>query len=102
MLHISTAYTFNDADSDADNTMTLSLGASSDFDTMVTAQDLAATAGYYAGTLGDAPDSSTLAGQAFYKGNTMIATITPEATGGKVSDCLTGSVTISVFYLDAT
>jgi hypothetical protein len=71
-----------------------------DFDTIVTAQDLQAAAGYYAGTLGDAPDSSTLNGQAFYKGGQLTVTVTPDV-GSKVS-AADGEVHVTVWFLDGT
>lgn len=72
-----------------------------DFDTMVTAQDMQATAGYYAGTLGDAPDSSTLAGQQTYGGAQLTVTVTPDA-GEKVSAVTVGEFHVTVFFRDAT
>lgn len=72
-----------------------------DFDTMVTAQDMQASAGYYAGTLGDAPDSSTLNGQQFYGGGQLTVTVTPNA-GEKVSAVTVGEFHVNVFFLDAT
>lgn len=71
-----------------------------DFDTIVTAQDMQAVAGYYAGTLGDAPDSSTLAGQAFYKGGQLTVTVTPDG-GSKVS-AADGELHVTVWFLDGT
>jgi len=96
MIHVVTANTVNTTLSAAIGTIT----PTDDFDTMVTAQDLQATAGYYAGTLGDAPDSSTLNGQQFYGGGQLTITVTPD-NGSKVS-AADGSAVVSVFYMDAT
>ncbi len=72
-----------------------------DFDTMVTAQDMMTTAGYYAGTLGDAPDSSTLTGQTAYGGAQLTVTVTPDG-GSKVSACTVGEFHVVVYFRDAT
>lgn len=82
-------------------TLSAAVGSAGDFDAMVTAQDMMTTAGYYAGTLGDAPDSSTLAGQAEYKGAQLTVTVTPDG-GSKVSACTVGVFHVTVFYRDAT
>ncbi len=72
-----------------------------DFDTLVTADDMQAAASYRAGTLGDAPDSSTLAGQQTYGGAQLTVSVTPNA-GEKVSAVTVGEYHVVVFYRDAT
>jgi hypothetical protein len=82
-------------------TLSVAVGSAGDFDSMVTADDAMGAAGYFAGTLGDTPDSSTLAGQAEYKGAQLNVTVTPDG-GSKVSACTVGEVHVTVFYRDAT
>ncbi len=72
-----------------------------DFDTMVTAQDMMTTAGYYAGTLGDEPDSHDLAGQQVYGGAQLTVTVQPDS-GSKVSQCTVGEFHVTVWFLDGT
>lgn len=72
-----------------------------DFDTMVTADDMQAAASYRAGTLGDAPDSSTLAGQQTYGGAQLTVSVTPNA-GEKVSAVTVGEYHVTVWFLDGT
>ncbi len=72
-----------------------------DFDTMVTADDMQAAASYRAGTLGDAPDSSTAAGQAVYGGAQMTVTVTPDG-GEKVSAVTVGEWHATVWFMDGT
>ncbi len=97
LLRIVTAATGNTTLSAAVGVIT----PTDDFDTMVTAQDMMTTAGYYAGTLGDAPDSSTLNGQAFYGGGQLTVTVTPDG-GSKVSACTVGEFHVTVWYIDGT
>ena len=94
MLRIVTACTGN-------TTLVAEVGATGHATEMVLSQDMMAAAGYYAGTLGAAPDSSTLAGQQIYTGAQLIVTVTPDA-GSKVSACTVGEFHVTVFYRDAT
>lgn len=96
LLRVVTANTVNTTLSAAVGVIT----PTDDFDTIVTAQDMQATAGYYAGTLGDAPDSSTLNGQAFYKGGQLTVTVTPDV-GSKVS-AADGEFHATVWFVDGT
>jgi hypothetical protein len=99
MLHLVTPFTGGGV-----STLSLAVGCITpvdDFDSMVTAYDLTASANYSAGTLGDVPDSSTLAGQVTYGGAQLRATVNPDS-GTKTSDPTAGKVIITVFFIDAT